>query len=61
MRAERYVVTTMLGQSKIEVFSALFDSRGEIANEAFERHFVEAAREFGVREIPGVRRVVTES
>ncbi len=59
VRAERYVVTTM-GQSKIEVFSALFDSRGEIANEAFERHFVEAAREFGVREIPGVRRVVTE-
>jgi phosphonatase-like hydrolase len=57
--AEQYVVATM-GQSKIEVFTALFDSRGEIANEAFERHFVEAAHEFGVREIPGVRKVVTE-
>ena len=58
-RAQQYVVATM-GQSKIEVFTALFDSRGVMANEAFERHFVEAAHEFGVREIPGVRRVVTE-
>jgi phosphonatase-like hydrolase len=57
--AEEYVVLTM-GQSKIEVFTALFDSRGTIANEAFERHFVEASHEFGVQEIPGVRRVVTE-
>jgi phosphonatase-like hydrolase len=59
LKAEQYVVATM-GQSKIEVFTSLFESRGVIANEAFERHFVEAAHEFGVREIPGVRRVVTE-
>jgi phosphonatase-like hydrolase len=57
--AEHYVVATM-GQSKIEVFTALFDSRGAMANESFERHFVQAAQEYGVREIPGVRRVVTE-
>jgi phosphonatase-like hydrolase len=50
--AEAYVVETM-GQSKIEVFTALFDDRAATANERFERHFIEAAQELGVSEIPG--------
>jgi phosphoglycolate phosphatase len=53
-RAEAYVIETM-GQSKIEVFSALFDNRAEAANDAFERHFVTAAHEVGVSEVPGAR------
>jgi len=55
--AEAYVVETM-GQSKIEVFTALFGERASIANEAFERNFVESAQEFGVSEIPGARSTV---
>jgi len=55
--AEAYVVETM-GQSKIEVFTALFGERASIANEAFERHFVESAQELGVSEIPGARSTV---
>lgn len=50
--AEAHVVETM-GQSKIEVFTALFDDRAETANEMFERHIIEAAQELGVSEIPG--------
>ena len=55
--AEAYVVETM-GQSKIAVFTALFGERASIANEAFERHFVESAQELGVSEIPGARSTV---
>ena len=55
--AEGYVVETM-GQSKIEVFTALFGQRATFANEAFERHFVESAQELGVSEIPGARSTV---
>ena len=35
VKAEDYVIETM-GQSKIEVFSVLFDERAREANEAFE-------------------------
>ena len=55
--AERYVIDTM-GQSKIEVFTALFADRANAANEMFERHFVEAAQELGVSEIPGARSTI---
>jgi phosphoglycolate phosphatase len=55
--AEAYVVETM-GQSKIEVFTELFDDRAQIANDAFERHFVSAARDVGISEIPGARDTV---
>ncbi|HUZ40792.1 MAG TPA: HAD family hydrolase [Acidimicrobiales bacterium] len=55
--AEAYVVETM-GQSKIEVFAALFAERAELANDAFERNFIETARELGVTEIPGARSTV---
>ena len=55
--AEAYVVETM-GQSKIEVFTHLFDDRAHFANVAFEGHFVEAAQELGVSEIPGARSTV---
>lgn len=55
--AEAYVVETM-GQSKIDVFTSLFGVRASIANEAFERHFVESAQELGVSEIPGARSTV---
>jgi phosphonatase-like hydrolase len=51
-QAVTYVIETM-GQSKIEVFRTLFADRADDANELFEAHFVEAAREFGVHEIPG--------
>ncbi len=47
-----------MGQSKIEVFTALFGERATFANEAFERHFVESAQELGVSEIPGARSTV---
>jgi phosphonatase-like hydrolase len=53
-KAEAYVIETM-GQSKIEVFSVLFDERAHDANGAFERHFVTAANEAGVSEVPGAR------
>ncbi len=56
-RAEDYVIETM-GQSKIEVFSELFDERAHDANDAFERHFVTAANEVGVSEVPGARETV---
>ena len=52
-RAQQYVIETM-GQSKIEVFTALFDVRGPLANEIFERRFIEVVRASGVREVPGV-------
>jgi phosphonatase-like hydrolase len=55
--AEAYVIETM-GQSKIEVFTALFGERAAGANDAFERHFVESAQELGVSEIPGARSTV---
>ncbi len=55
--AEAYVIETM-GQSKIEVFTALFGERATLANEAFERNFVESAQELGVSEIPGARSTV---
>jgi phosphonatase-like hydrolase len=57
--AEAYVIETM-GQSKIEVFTELFDARAHDANDAFERHFVSAARKVGVSEIPGARATVEE-
>jgi phosphoglycolate phosphatase len=57
--AEAYVIETM-GQSKIEVFTELFDIRADAANDAFERHFVTAARDVGVTEIPGARAAVEE-
>lgn len=56
-RATAYVIETM-GQSKIEVFGALFDERANDANESFERHFINAANDLGVREIPGARACV---
>jgi phosphonatase-like hydrolase len=56
-RAEEYVVATM-GQSKIEVFTALVAERAAEANEAFERHYLDAAREIGVSEVPGARATV---
>ncbi len=55
--AEAYVIETM-GQSKIEVFTALFGERAPGANDTFERHFVESAQELGVSEIPGARSTV---
>jgi phosphoglycolate phosphatase len=55
--AEEYVIDTM-GQSKIEVFTALFGDRAEMANETFERHFIESAQELGVSEMPGARSTV---
>jgi phosphonatase-like hydrolase len=55
--AEAYVIETM-GQSKIEVFNALFGERATFANEAFERNFVDSAEELGVGEIPGARSTV---
>jgi phosphonatase-like hydrolase len=57
--AEAYVIETM-GQSKIEVFTELFDARADAANDAFERQFVTLALEVGVSEIPGARATVEE-
>lgn len=54
---EAYVVETM-GQSKIEVFTHLFEERGELANQLFERSFNEAVHEVGVKEVPGARDTV---
>jgi phosphoglycolate phosphatase len=53
-RAEAYVIETM-GQSKIEVFSVLFDERADQANTLFEHHYAAAVRDVGVREVPGAR------
>jgi phosphonatase-like hydrolase len=55
--ARSYVIATM-GQSKIDVFRALFAQRADDANVAFEHHFVEAAEELGVSEIPGARSTI---
>jgi phosphonatase-like hydrolase len=55
--AEDYVIETM-GQSKIEVFTALFNDHAALANAAFERNFVDAAQVLGVSEIPGARSTV---
>jgi phosphoglycolate phosphatase len=52
--AESYVIETM-GQSKLDVFTELFNDRAHDANEAFERNFVEAANDSGVTEVPGAR------
>jgi phosphoglycolate phosphatase len=57
--AEAYVIETM-GQSKIEVFTALFDERASRANEAFERHFLEAASDLGITEVPGARAAIEQ-
>ncbi len=57
VKAEDYVIETM-GQSKIEVFSVLFDERAREANEAFECHFVTVAEEVGVSEVPGARETI---
>lgn len=56
-KAEKYVRATM-GQSKIDVFSALFFERASSANEMFERYFVEVTQECGVSEVPGARSTV---
>ena len=53
-RAEAYVIETM-GQSKFDVFRALFAERAEDANRLFEAHFVDAASDVGVSEVPGAR------
>ena len=58
-RARRYVLETM-GQSKIEVFTTLFDSDAGRANESFEHHFLLAAQELGVAEIPGATSTIEE-
>jgi phosphonatase-like hydrolase len=55
--AQEYVIETM-GQSKIEVFTALFGERAAHANVAFEGNFVDAAREMGVSEVPGARATI---
>lgn len=57
VKAKEYVTETM-GQSKIEVFSVLFDERASEANDAFERHFITVANEVGVSEVPGARDTV---
>jgi phosphonatase-like hydrolase len=54
VQAQAYVVETM-GQSKIEVFRALFGPQADDANALFENHFVTTVRERGVREIAGAR------
>jgi phosphoglycolate phosphatase len=55
--AEAYVIETM-GQSKIEVFTMLFGERASRANDVFERHFVAAANEVGVKEVHGARAAI---
>lgn len=59
VQMESYVVETM-GQSKIEVFTALFGDAARAANETFELEFVRAAGAVGVREIPGAADTVHE-
>ncbi len=58
-QAEIFVLETM-GQSKIEVFRSLFGAGAEGANALFESHFVAAAQELGVQEIPGARHNLEE-
>jgi phosphonatase-like hydrolase len=55
--AREYVIETM-GQSKIEVFTALFAEEAARANAAFEIHFMDAARELGVSEVRGARSTI---
>lgn len=57
-QAEVYVLETM-GQSKIEVFTALFADRAHDANRLFEAHFVDAAADMGVHEVPGAREALS--
>ena len=57
-RAESYVKATM-GQSKIEVFRALFGPSAERANGVFESAIADVARELGVSALPGVEETVT--
>ena len=57
-RAESYVQATM-GQSKIEVFRAIFGTSAPRANAVFEGAIADVAREVGVSELAGVRETVT--
>ena len=57
-RAEAYVTSTM-GQSKLEVFRAIFGADAPRANAVFESAIADVARDVGVSEIPGTRDVVT--
>ena len=57
-RAESYVTATM-GQSKIEVFRAIFGPSAERANAVFEGSIADVARELGVSALPGVEDTVT--
>ena len=56
-RAESYVRATM-GQSKIEVFRALFGPTAERANALFEGAIADVAREIGVSAVEGVEATV---
>ena len=58
-QAEVFVMETM-GQSKIEVFRSLFATGAEGANALFESHFIAAATELGVLEIPRARHNLEE-
>ncbi len=57
-RAEAYTQATM-GQSKIEVFRAIFGPVAERANSVFESAIADVARDVGVHELPGARETVT--
>ncbi len=57
-RAEAYVASTM-GQSKLEVFRAIFGADAARANAIFESVIADAARDVGVSEVPGAREMVT--
>ncbi len=57
-RAESYVTATM-GQSKIEVFRAIFGPSAQRANAVFEGAIADVARERGVSALPGVEETVT--
>lgn len=59
-RARRYVLDTM-GQSKIEVFRALFgdEHRAQRANQAFETAYADAIAAGGARPIPGAEQAIT--
>ena len=56
-RAESYVRATM-GQSKIDVFRALFGPQAERANALFEGAIADVAREVGVGALPGAEETV---
>jgi phosphonatase-like hydrolase len=60
-RLTEYALATM-GQSKIEVFTALTGDaeRAENAVKAFEKAYFEAVREQGVKEIPGAGKALAE-